>query len=98
VSGVPDPALHKILFYDYVENAVERRAPFREAHLATAQAERDRGRLVMAGAIGDPPHGGVLVFRGVDEAEIEAFARADPYVQGGIVTEWRIEPWNVVIS
>ena len=27
-----DPVVHQVLFYDYVENAVERRAPYREEH------------------------------------------------------------------
>ena len=44
-----DPVVHQVLFYDYVENAVERRAPFREEHLAWARAWKDDGRLVMAG-------------------------------------------------
>jgi uncharacterized protein YciI len=89
---------HHILFYDYVENAVERRAPYRDEHLALAREQRDAGRLVMAGAIGDPPHGGVLVFRDLEPSVIEEFVQSDPYVKGGVVTAWRIEPWNVVIA
>jgi len=50
--------------------------------------------MVMGGAIGDPPHGGVLVFR---EGAAEGFAAEDPYVAAGIVTAWRVEPWNVVV-
>jgi uncharacterized protein YciI len=87
---------HHLLFYDYVEDIVERRAPHREAHLAHARTYKD-GRLVAGGAVGDPPHGGVLVFRVDDAAEVEAFAREDPYVREGLVTAWRVEPWNVVI-
>jgi len=34
--------MHYLLLYDYVENAVERRAPFREEHLRLA---RDRWRI-----------------------------------------------------
>jgi hypothetical protein len=89
-------AKHQILFYDYVDDVLERRGPYREAHLAGIGAERDAGRVVMAGAIGDPPHGAVIVFGDVAPDVIEAFARADPYVVGGLVTTWRVEPWNVV--
>ena len=89
--------MHHVLFYEYGgEDIVERRAPYREAHLALVDAERDAGRIVMAGALGDPPHGGALVFRDTDVAAIEAFVRADPYVQSGLVTSWRIEPWALV--
>lgn len=87
---------HQILFYDYVENAVEKRAPFREEHLALGGRWRDEGKLVLGGAIGDPPHGGVLVFTAA--ADVQEFVDADPYVSGGIVTGFRVEPWNVVLS
>ena len=87
---------HQILFYDYVEDVVSKRAPFREEHLALARRWRDDGKLLQGGAIGDPPHGGVLVFG--PDADVEAFAREDPYVREGIVTGWRVEPWNEVVS
>jgi uncharacterized protein len=94
---VPQAEPHHILFYEYGgENIVERRAPHREAHLARIREAKEAGRLVMAGAIGDPPNGGVLVFRGVEPAEIEEFVHADPYVQSGLVTSWRVEPWKLV--
>jgi uncharacterized protein YciI len=84
------------LFYDYVPNLVERRAPYREAHLALVQQWKDEGRFVMGGAVGDPPHGALIVFRVGDAAEVEQFVAADPYVQNGIVTGRRVEPWAVV--
>jgi uncharacterized protein YciI len=91
-----DPDAHHILLYDYVSDVAERRGPHREAHLARIGAERAAGRIVMAGALGDPPHGAALVFRGADADYIEAFAREDPYVQAGLVTARRIEPWKLV--
>jgi uncharacterized protein YciI len=92
-----DPVLHHVLFYDYVENVVERRAPFREAHLAVAREWKEDGRIVMAGALGKPPTGALFVFLVEDPAEIETFVAADPYVINGIVTAHRVEPWTVVI-
>jgi uncharacterized protein len=87
---------HHILFYDYVEHMADRRGPYREAHLARIGAEREAGRVIMAGALGDPPHGAAIVFKDVDPAAIEAFAADDPYVTAGLVTDQRIERWNVV--
>jgi uncharacterized protein YciI len=81
-----------ILFYEYVEDIVERRAPHREAHLALIARWKEDGRLVMAGPVGDPPHGAVIVFR--DGAE--SFPAEDPYVAAELVTAWRVEPWTVV--
>ncbi|MEA2194450.1 MAG: uncharacterized protein QOG42_884 [Solirubrobacteraceae bacterium] len=92
-----DPVVHHCLFYDYVEDVVARRAPLRAEHLALAREWKDDGRIVMAGALGDPPYGALFVFRVEDPAEIEAFVGADPYVAGGIVTGHRVVAWNVVI-
>jgi len=92
-----EPVVHHVLFYDYVENVVELRAPHREAHLAVAQAWKDDGRIVMAGALGAPPTGALFVFLVDDPAQVEEFVAADPYVAAGIVTGHRVVRWNVVI-
>ena len=84
------------LFYDYVDNIVERRAPHRERHLALFREWKDQGRTVMGGALGDPPYGALIVFDVDDPAEVERFAENDPYVLEGLVTARRIEPWAVV--
>jgi uncharacterized protein len=89
-------SVHHILFYDYVEDIVERRGPYREAHLARIGTEREAGRVVLAGALGDPPHGAAIVFKDVEPAAIEAFAAEDPYMTAGLITARRIERWNVV--
>jgi uncharacterized protein YciI len=90
--------MHYLLFYDYADNAVERRAPYRETHLQLAQQSLARGELVMGGAFADPVDGAVLVFRAADPSVVEAFVRADPYVAGGIVTAWRIRSWTVAVG
>jgi uncharacterized protein len=86
-----------VLFYDYPDDVVERRAPLRAEHLELAGHWRDDGRIVLAGALGDPPHSGMIVFDVDDPAAIEEFTALDPYVQKGLVTGWRVEPWNVVV-
>ncbi len=92
----PEIRPHQLLLYDYVENAVEARAPHREKHLALVQRYVDEGLMTMGGALGNPPHGGLLVFRGDDPSVPERFAGEDPYVSEGVVTNWRVEPWTVV--
>jgi uncharacterized protein YciI len=88
--------VHYILFYEYVSDVLERRGPYREEHLARIRSEREAGRLLMAGALGDPVHGGVIVFVDVEPEWIEAWAAEDPYVRAGLVPEQRVEPWTVV--
>jgi hypothetical protein len=85
-----------LLVYTYVEDMADRRGPYRDAHLAAIRAERDAGHIIMAGALGTPPTGGAIVWRGVTPEDIEAFTAADPYVVNGLVTAQRIERWNLV--
>jgi hypothetical protein len=85
-----------VLFYEYVDDIVDKRAPHRDAHLARINQWRDDGKLVVAGAMGKPPHGAALVFDVDDEAEVERFADEDPYVLAELVTSRRIEPIALV--
>ena len=50
----------------------------------------------MAGALGDPPDGGLLVFKVSSTTVAQDFARRDPYVTNGLITRWVVRPWNVV--
>ena len=90
--------MYYILFYKTVENYVERRAPYRDAHLAYANAAHERGELVMAGALDEPADSAVLVFKGEGPSAAEKFAQNDPYVKDGLITEWKVRPWTVVIG
>ncbi len=90
--------MYYILFYKTVDNYVERRKPYREAHLKYANASRDRGELFLAGALADPADTAVLVFKGDSPRSAEDFARNDPYVKNGLIQEWSVRPWTVVIG
>lgn len=85
-----------LLLYEYVEDMIGRRGPHRQAHLEGIRAEREAGRIVMAGALGDPPSGGAVLFRGVTTEHVEEFVAADPYVQAELVTSWSVRRWNLV--
>ena len=85
-----------ILFYEYGENALDRRAPYRSQHLELASGAHAAGQMVLAGAFTDPLDGAALVFRTREAAE--AFVKAAPYVSSGLVTGWRVREWNVVIG
>jgi PPOX class probable F420-dependent enzyme len=98
-AGATVPAMPErlqLLHYDYVPDIVERRGPHRDGHLALIARWQQDGRIVMAGAVGDPPRGGLLVLRVDDPAQVRAFVDEDPYVANGLVSDWRVEPWNVV--
>lgn len=90
--------MHWLLTYDYVEDIAARRAPLREAHLGLVRDLHERGVLLMAGAVGEPIEGALLVFTAEDQAVVEEFVAQDPYVKGGLVTAWQVRPWNVVVG
>lgn len=92
-----EPERLHVLVYEFARDVPDLRAANREDHLVLARAWRDEGRLVSAGALGDPPHGSLLVFA-TGAADAEAFAAADPYVTAGVVARWRVEPWTVAVS
>jgi uncharacterized protein YciI len=83
-----------LLVYEYVADMTERRAPHRAGHLALIARYHESGRLVIAGATGVPPSGGLFAFR--DAADADAFAAEDPYTSAGLVASSRVEPWTVV--
>jgi len=90
--------MYYALFYETCENYVERRAPYREEHLAYATAAHERGELVLAGAFDEPAEGALLIFEGDSKAVAEEFAKNDPYVRNGCITAWNVRPWTVVIG
>ncbi len=95
--GPMEPGRYTILFYDYVEDIVERRAAHRPAHLDLVGDLKRRGKVVAGGALGDPPTGAAIVFAGDSEDDVRAFVASDPYNTAGLVTAWRVVPWTVAV-
>ncbi len=87
-----------VLIYDLAPDYLDRRAPLREEHLGMARDAHARGELVRAGALADPADTALLVFRGDDGSAAERFAENDPYVRNGLVANWRVRPWTVVVG
>jgi uncharacterized protein YciI len=90
--------VHYLLFYELVDDYLERRPAFRDEHLGLARQAHERGELVLAGAYADPPDGAALAFRGEDDSVVQAFVAQDPYVREGLVKRWTIRQWTVVIG
>jgi len=86
------------LLYELTADYIERRASLREEHLGLANAAFERGDLVLAGAFSDPYDRALLVWSTDDESVVRAFVEADPYVANGLVTDWQIRHWNVVVG
>lgn len=87
-----------MLTYTYVPDVLTKRTPFRAAHLQLAQQYATEGKLLLGGAFADPIDSSAAVFKTESKEDVEKFVKSDPYVQNGIVTDWRIREWTVVIG
>lgn len=85
------------LFYDVVDDFVARREPFRSEHLRLATESHQRGEIVLAGALAEPP-AALIIFHSSDKSTAAEFASQDPYVLNGLVENWTVRPWNVVVG
>jgi hypothetical protein len=90
--------MHFLLFYEFVPDFLDRRAPYRAEHLRSAWELQERGELVLGGALADPVDGAVLLFQGESDAKARAFATNDPYVKAGLVTRWYVRRWTTVVG
>jgi uncharacterized protein len=86
-----------VLFGSYCENVVERRAPFREAHLAGLQQQQRDGVLITLGPTEDLTR--VFgIYEAADEATVRSLIENDPYWVNGIWTEYEVMAWIQAIG
>lgn len=81
-----------IMWGSYCENALEKRIPYRQAHLDGLAGQKQQGILITLG----PTKDNTKVF-GIYEAasdkEITELVESDPYWKNGIWTEYEIKEW-----
>jgi uncharacterized protein YciI len=81
-----------VLWGTYCTNALEKRTPYREEHLAGLQQQKEAGLLITLG----PTEGSTHVF-GIYEAEsqdvVEQLLHNDVYWRNAIWTELKVYPW-----
>ena len=90
--------MHFLLLYAFTHDYIQRRAPYRGEHLRLAWEAQERGELVLAGALADPPDKAVLLFQGENDRAAREFATKDPYVTSGLVVQWSVRPWTTVVG
>ena len=76
----------------YCENALEKRAPYRQAHLDGLAAQKESGVLITLGPTKDATK--VFgIYEAEDEASIRQVVEQDPYWQNGIWTDYEVKEW-----
>jgi len=93
----PQAAPHFMLIYEVGPDFMQRRAEFRDEHLALAWKAAEAGELMLAGALEESAGQAFLLFRGSREAALR-FAAADPYVKNGLVKSFRVRQWLTTVG
>jgi len=87
-----------ILTYHLVDSYLEERGKYREEHLVMAKKGQEAGEIVMAGALDNPADKAVFIFKAASEETAKNFAENDPYYKNGLIKEYSVRKWNVVIG
>ena len=82
----------------FVPDIMERRTPYREAHIQYVMDRRNEGRVMMAGPWEDPCDGALILFRATSREAVEAIIHDDPYFKAGLWPEIQIREWTVFMS
>ena len=81
-----------VMWGTYCENVLEKRKPYRQAHLDGITAQKEAGLVITLG----PTQDATMVF-GIYDAEDEAAVRklveSDPYWENDIWTEYDVKEW-----
>lgn len=81
-----------VMWGSYCEGVLEKRAPYRQAHLDGLNAQKAAGTLVTIGPTTDTK----MVFgiyEAADEATVRNLVESDPYWENGIWTEYEVREW-----
>lgn len=91
--------MHYLLSYEKHPGYETLQLPHRSAHHDHVMAAAAHGDLILAGSLEDPTDGSALmVFKSDSPQTAREFAKADPYVIGGIISKWCVRRWDLVVS
>jgi uncharacterized protein len=83
-----------VTFYEMAPGAIAKLMEHFPAHRARLDQFHERGVLIAAGPLGNPPEGAMAIFTSREAAE--EFVKGDPFVVAGLVSKWRCVEWNAV--
>ncbi|MBC7971475.1 MAG: YciI family protein [Verrucomicrobia bacterium] len=81
-----------VLWGTYCDDVLERRAPYRQAHLDGLAQQKASGVLITIGPTKDLTQ--VFgIYEAEDEATVRQLIESDPYWQNGVWTEYDVKEW-----
>ena len=81
-----------VLWGTYCDNALEKRTPFRDEHLAGLQQQKESGVLITLGPTQASTHV-FAIYEAESQQQVEELLRNDVYWRNGIWTELQVHPW-----
>jgi uncharacterized protein YciI len=82
-----------VMWGRYCDNVLEKRAPYRQAHLDHLKQQKDQGILLTIGPTKDITQVFGL-YEAPDEATVRQLLERDPYWEHGIWTEYNVKEWT----
>lgn len=81
-----------VLWGSYCEDVINKRAPYREAHLAGLAQQKAAGLLITIGPTQDLTK--VFgIYEANDDLQVRQAIESDPYWINGIWTEYEVKEW-----
>jgi uncharacterized protein len=81
-----------VIWGTYCADVLEKRTPYRQAHLDGLAAQKESGVLITIGPTKDITK--VFgIYEAEDEASVHQLIENDPYWQNGIWTEYEVREW-----
>jgi uncharacterized protein len=81
-----------VVWGSYCENVLEKRTPYRQAHLDGLKEQKERGILLTIGPTADVTKV-FAIYEAEDEGTVRGLIESDPYWQNGIWTEYDVKEW-----
>ncbi|MEE3715355.1 YciI family protein [Tumidithrix elongata RA019] len=81
-----------VMWGSYCDNVLEKRAPYRQAHLDNLKALHESGQLTTIGPTQDVTKV-FAVYVAADEASARQLIESDPYWQNQIWTDYEVHEW-----
>jgi uncharacterized protein YciI len=81
-----------VMWGSYCEGVIEKRTPYRQAHLDNLKTLHALGQLAIIGPTQDVTKV-FAVYVAADEASVRQLIETDPYWQNGIWTDYEVHEW-----
>ncbi len=81
-----------VMWGSYCDDVLQKRSPYRDAHLQGLKTQKERGILITIGPTADITKV-FAIYEAEKEDEVRNLIESDPYWVNGIWTEYEVKEW-----